>query len=218
MKKMSFTLFRSSRWLSASFLVLFAWCLVGSVNAQTALNASNDTSVDGRACDHAGNTFSVCTGAFTDDGGAGLYNDAAGPLTWTFCPDVAMNNRVRLTFSEFDVAAGDVFTVTNGPCGGDCQAAESISLSGNSVGGMGVSAAANAGGTLAAGAGWVEATCSNISGCITVEFAPTNDGNKGTGWNFDVSCLARDAGINVPDVILPKACLLYTSPSPRDRG
>ena len=61
--------------------------------------------------------------------------------------------------------------------------------------------------TLSAGAGWVDATCSNISGCVTIEFAPNGDNNKGAGWKFDVSCVARDAGISVADVILPKTQL-----------
>ena len=138
MKKAS-TFIRQESW-QAVFLVLFAWCLVGSVNAQTALNTSNDTRANGTDCDHAGTTFTGCSGTFTDDGGAGLYNDFLadgsfiGPFVWTFCPDVAMDNRVRLTFSEFDIAPGDIFEVFDGPCGGGCAARSSISLAGNSVG------------------------------------------------------------------------------------
>ena len=69
---------------------------------------------------------------------------------------------------------------------------------------MASSATANATGTLSAGAGWVEATCTNTSGCITIEWTPNRDDNKGTGWKFDVSCQARAASISVADVIMDK--------------
>ena len=210
MKKAS-TLIRPGNWKSV-FLVLFAWCLVGSVNAQIALNASNDNRVGGVDCDHLAAAFTGCSGTYTDNGGAGLYNDfmededeIGGPFTWTFCPDVAMNNRVRLTFSEFDIAANDIFSVHEGEC--DDPLVDGISLTGNSVGLMAPSAGANAAGTLTAGAGWVEAGCDSESGCVTVSWTPNGDNNKGLGWSFDVSCVARDAELDAPDPDIEKEIL-----------
>jgi len=49
------------------------------------------------------------------------------------------------------------------------------------------------------GAGWVRASCDNPSGCITVGWNPNNDGNKGTGWKFKVSCEER----GFPIVVCP---------------
>jgi len=44
------TLVRPRNWKSV-FLVLFVWCLVGSINAQTTLDLSNDTRANDTDCD-----------------------------------------------------------------------------------------------------------------------------------------------------------------------
>jgi len=212
MKKATFTLIRPRGWMSiigrSVFLVLFAWCMVGSLHSQTLMNTSNDTRDNNTDCDHAGNTFTECGAVYTDDGGADLYNDYLegdndyrGPFVWTFCPDVPMTNKVRLSFSEFDIAAGDDFIVYEGMCADPLT--DGLTITGNAVGGMLVDGAvgpsSNAAGTLSAGAGWVEAGCSSISGCVTVSWTPDRQNTKGLGWKFTSSCASRNAGVRSPN-------------------
>ena len=244
--KKAITLIRPRGWMSligrSVFLVLFAWGMTTGLNAQTVMDLDNDAGgvnpVTGAydVCDHLGATLGA--GVYTDDGGASLYSadivvdaspdhgdDAGEEIFWTFCPSSQMDSRLRITFDQFDVATGDAFTVYGGPCG---ATAAGIGIAGASVGSQvltgasGVDANGNAiAPGLRGGAGWVDATCNNLTGCITIGWNPNGDVNKGTGWTINVTEVARDAHLDDFTLFggakLSLSCLLYTSPSPRDR-
>ena len=207
--KMNTLKFSNWNFLFTTFLSL----LFFNINAQTALDLSNDTRGNDINCDPTGNTFTGCGSVYTDDGGVdGLYNDYLadgayeGPFVWTFCPDAADDNRVRLIFSEFDIASDDSFTVYEGSCE---ELTDGISITGNAVGSMIFSPATgyNDAGTLAVGTGWIEATCASTTGCISIAWTPNRLNTKGNGWVFTVDCAARNAAITSPFVILPKQLL-----------
>ena len=184
MKKAS-TLIRPGNWKSV-FLVLFAWCLVGSIDAQTVIDLSNDGRTNGVDCAHDGTVFTG-SGTFTD--GAGLYPDDfddsgfTGMIFWTFCPDDPLTERVRITFSEFDIVdAGDAFRIFNQNCAD--RAFGNVTLVGSSVGST---TSTPTGSAPDFGTGWAQATCENASGCLTVGFNPDGDGAKGNGFTFTTS-------------------------------
>ena len=67
-------------------------------------------------------------------------------------------------------------------------------------------------GTALFGAGWVEASCNNASGCITIGWNPDGDGNKGNGWNFTSTCVDREADLicsTTVDLANPSTLLGY---------
>ncbi len=179
-------------------LVCICLLLTYTLSAQTILNTSN-----------SGEKFISCDGSYQDDGGSSIYatsydpNDDGNPdfLCWTFCPTHPINKGVRLVFTEWDVVdPGDVFRIRDGKLGA-CDHVTAAGLSpligGNSHGFTGTAASGfdgSAGGTYAyGGGGWIEASPSNTSGCLTVEFRPDGDGNKGTGFTIEVECI-REGG------------------------
>ncbi len=212
-------------------LVLFSCLYTSYLSAQIALNLSNDTRANDRYCDHAAQVFTGCGGSYTDDGGSNLYSndlvdiaaqnspandygdDVHEPIFWTFCPNNPTEERVKLTFTEFDIHSSDQFLVYDGACdlaNGDIDPNigvvgldddnqldfnNFIQLTGGSPGQMTQIAGS---GTVENGAGWVEASCTNVSGCITIGWNPNGDNNKGLGWRFSTSCSIRSFDISCP--------------------
>ena len=204
------------------FLLVFITCFLQNTQAQIALNLMNDTRANNRYCDPDGTVFNGCDGVtYTDDGGTGLYSSdlidlegtkkygdhAHEPIFWTFCPSDATEERIRLTFSEFDIHASDKFYVYDGVCelaNGDTnpnsgtpgqddnfalEPDKYIEIGGTTPSSM---TQISGTGTAAFGAGWIEASCGNVSGCITIGWNPNGDGNKGKGWEFTTSCTDRE--------------------------
>ncbi len=178
-------------------LVCICLLLTYSISAQTILNTSN-----------SGEKYISCNGTFQDDGGGSIYatsydtNNDNSPdfLCWTFCPTHPINKGVRLVFTEWDVVdPGDVFRIRDGKIGA-CDHVTAAGLSpligGNTHGFTGSAPSlfdGSAGGTYAyGGGGWIEASPSNTSGCLTVEFQPDGDGNKGSGFTFNVECIREE--------------------------
>ena len=180
--KMS-TLIQSSNWKSV-FLILFAWCLVGSIDAQTVLDLSNDTRANNTDCDNGGIVFTA-SATYTD--GAGMhpedYDDSGytGIFFWTFCPDDPLTERVRITFSDFGVVSGDIFRIYDGNCAFASNGSGYIELLGNSVGTM---TATEVGTPPNYGSAWAIASCANASGCLTIGFDPNGDTDRGSGFDF----------------------------------
>ena len=218
--------------LLKSYALILSACLYGGhLSAQIALNLSNDTRANDRYCDHAGQVFTGCGGSYTDDGGINLYADdlldvaaqnspandygdnVYEPIFWTFCPNNPTEERIKLTFTEFDIHSSDQFLIYDGACdlaNGDVNPNIGITgldddnqldfnnfiqLTGSSPSQMTQIAGS---GTIENGAGWVEASCTNISGCITVGWNPNGDSNKGLGWRFSTSCSPRTFDISCP--------------------
>ena len=178
-------------------LVCICLLLTYTLSAQTILNTSN-----------SGNKYISCDGTYQDDGGSSIYassydtNDDDNPdfLCWTFCPTHPINEGVRLVFLEWDVVdPGDIFRIRDGKLGA-CDHVTAAGLSpligGNTHGFTGSAASGfdgSAGGTYAyGGGGWIESSPSNESGCLTVEFRPDGDGNKGTGFTIEVECIREE--------------------------
>lgn len=212
----------------ATIILLF---IFKGLAAQTQLNLTNDTRANGLYCDSDGKVFYGCGSTFSDDGGVNLYSndlidaapqggavnnygdDSFEPIFWTFCPNNPSDERIRLTFTEFDIHSSDQFLVYDGDCeiangdknpnigtsGQDDDNAldfdAMVQLAGGSPGQM-TQVAGD--GTVLFGAGWVEASCANISGCITIGWNPNGDNNKGLGWLFTTSCVSRYATITCP--------------------
>ena len=213
------------------FVIIFLGFNAILLTAQTALNLSNDTRANGRYCDHAGQVFTGCGGSYTDDGGANLYgndlvetarqnsptNDYGDntyePILWTFCPNNPIEEKVKLTFTEFDIHSSDQFYVYDGACdlaNGDIDPNVGvigldddnqldfnnlIQITGGSPSQM---TKIGGNGTVEYGAGWIEASCTNVSGCITIGWNPNGDNDKGLGWRFLTSCSPRTFDINCP--------------------
>ncbi len=224
----NYILFNKKIWI----LIVFSWLLSNSIFAQTILNLTNDTRANDLYCDHAGQVFEGCSGTYQDDGGNGLYSndlvdiafqnsptnnygdDEFEPIFWTFCPDNPATNRVKLTFTEFDIHTSDKFYVYDGDCSlsnGDVDPSigvdgldddnaldidNYIELAGGSPSQM---TRVGGNGTVNQGAGWVEASCTNVSGCITIGWNPNGDNDKGTGWTFTTSCSPRMSTISCPN-------------------
>lgn len=141
-------------------------------------------------------------------------DDDFEPIFWTFCPDNPTTKRIKLTFTEFDIHASDNFYVYDGDCSlangdidpdvgvdglDDNNALDPnnyIQFAGNSPGQM---TQIGGTGTVNFGTGWIEASCTNVSGCITIGWNPNGDDNKGTGWTFNTTCTPRLAEISCPN-------------------
>ncbi len=214
------------------YALILLFCLYGGhLSAQIALDLSNDTRANDRYCDHDGQVFTGCGGSYTDDGGISLYsNDLVDaivqnspvndygdntyePIFWTFCPNNPTEERIKLTFTAFDIHSSDQFLVYDGACdlaNGDVDPnvgitgldddnqldfSNFIQLTGGSPSQMTQIAGS---GTVEHGAGWVEASCTNVSGCITIGWNPNGDENKGLGWRFSTSCSPRTFDISCP--------------------
>ncbi|MFK7978962.1 MAG: T9SS type A sorting domain-containing protein [Saprospiraceae bacterium] len=213
-------------------LTLLTLFFAGTVlTAQTALNLTNDTRANDRYCDINGRVFTGCGGSYTDDGGIDLYSDdlidvaaqnspannygddSYEPILWTFCPDNPVTEKIKLTFTVFDIHVSDQFYVYDGACelaNGDknpnigfmgldddnqLDTSNLVQFSGSSPGQM---SRVTGDGTVLYGAGWVEASCQNVSGCITIGWNPNGDSNKGLGWLFSTACAPRTFDISCP--------------------
>jgi len=133
------------------------------------------------------NTVSQCSGFLYDDGGNNApYFDDGGTLTdvVTLCPSTPSGQVVRVEFQLFDVAPGDRLLAFDGANKNATPIVASIQ-----GGGTGSSVAD------APGGGTVEASCKNISGCLTFVFLRNGDRVKGAGFRASVSCKARTGNI-----------------------
>ncbi|MEM8526226.1 MAG: T9SS type A sorting domain-containing protein [Bacteroidota bacterium] len=125
-----------------------------------------------------------CGKTYFDTGGSEApYNDG-DVQDIVVCPDDGMTQYVRITFNQYDLAAGDVLEVFDGLMPG---APLLVST------GAGSSVADSPGG------GWVDASsCQSAggadinSGCLTVRFTPNGDNVKGAGFAFTASCFSKD--------------------------
>ena len=137
-------------------------------------------------------TITGCSGVYTDIGGEdGLYVDYVDNerYVWTYCPSDPGNNVMKLEFEDFDVHPGDIMALYDGPT--DDPARLIINnLAGGAVSRMaGTTGPAYDGANY--GAGWVQASCFNFTGCITMTFVENGDANKGEGWKFKTVCAPR---------------------------
>ena len=128
----------------------------------------------------------ACGETFADDGtNDGNYNDTIGQKIYTFCPDNPAKQSIRLQFTRFEIAAGDTLRVYTG---NHIYSNNYLQIIGDAVSKMkfiqGVGAA-----IPQAGAGWVDATCNNLSGCLTLRWAPNGDNIKGAGWTVVPQCI-----------------------------
>lgn len=133
------------------------------------------------------NSVSQCSGFFYDDGGNNApYADASGALTdvITLCPSTPSGQVISVEFQLFDVAPGDRMLAFDGP---NNTAAPIIASSQGS--GTGPSVAD------APGGGTVEASCKNITGCITFAFLRNGDNVKGAGFKASVTCKNRSGNV-----------------------
>ena len=127
-----------------------------------------------------------CDRIFTDDGSNdGNYIDSIGQKVYTFCPANPAKQSIRLQFTAFELAEGDTFRVYTG---NHIFSNNYLEITGKSVGQMqikqGVGAAIPQG-----AAGWVNAICNNLSGCLTIRWQPNGDNAKGTGWTIKTECI-----------------------------
>ncbi|MDT0559616.1 PKD domain-containing protein, partial [Ichthyenterobacterium sp. W332] len=112
-------------------------------------------------------TFNQCSGVFYDSGGpSGTYGDNENLVT-TICPE-NVGDKIQLDFTVFSTQLmNDVITIYDGD---DTSAPPLGSFSG------------------VAGPGLVQASDSNASGCLTVEFS-SNAMSTTTGWEATISCV-----------------------------
>lgn len=138
------------------------------------------------------------------------------PILWTFCPDDPSEEKIKLSFTEFGIHTTDQFYVYDGPChlangdidpnigvpGLDDDSALDLNNLIQIAGATPSQMLKVAGtGTVLFGAGWIEASCENASGCITIGWNPNGDKEKGIGWKFETACIPRNAGIACTDMV-----------------
>ena len=170
-------------------------------------------------------TVNRCSGVFYDSGGSGGNYSSNENFILTICPENP-GQLMQLDFTAFNTQLNaDTMTIYDGD-----------------------STAANPFGTFSGGGaannpGFVSATPTNPTGCLTIEFISNGSGTT-TGWAATMSCLTPCQTINSQlDSASPApngdgyirvcpndpitlsgsgtfsvdgTCLLYTSPSPRD--
>ena len=118
-----------------------------------------------------------CSGIFLDGGSTGTPYSDTELLTTTICSNGNTGTHVRLIFSDFEIASGDTLYFYDG------TSADPDSLLGT-LNDFGKSENA-----LITGQGFtIQATAANPSGCLTLVFQPTDDGNVGSGWEAALSC------------------------------
>jgi subtilisin-like proprotein convertase family protein len=116
-------------------------------------------------------TINACTGVFTDLGGAfGDYGENETQI-WTICPD-AVGYLTTLDFTMWDVQGQFV--------GDD----ELIIYDGDDI----TAPVLTSGNELNPISGIIQASSSNISGCLTIQWTSNADGITGAGWEADISC------------------------------
>ena len=144
----------------------------------------------------------------------GNYDDST-PFTAVVCPNIH-DKFVTVDFDTFYVAIGDTLRVFDSTG----VAAQEPLLIGTYTG---------------FGLNGRSVTATNPTGCLTFQFTPNNDGITRIGWFANIEChyecdltlreawvgketceSAQDGSINLE--VYGGSCLLYTSPSPRDRG
>ncbi|TBV27478.1 hypothetical protein DMZ43_00005, partial [Meridianimaribacter sp. CL38] len=112
-------------------------------------------------------TVSQCSGTFYDSGGASGPYSSNETLVFTICPENP-GQLVQLNFTAFNTQLGaDIMTIYNG----DSTASPAF----GSFDGVN-------------NPGFVSATESNPTGCLTIEFTSDGSGTT-TGWAADISCL-----------------------------
>lgn len=153
------------KWLFAVLLLFF---FIQQMNAQT--------------------NFTTCNQLFFDDGGASANyiestDNTISTETFTICPEDPETQVIFAEFNQFDVAPDDQLVAFNGlttdPTTQITTAVSSGSGTGSSV-------------ADAPGGGSLQASCDNISGCLTFAFTRTNDNIVGAGWTFLAECVARN--------------------------
>ncbi|MEM1119290.1 MAG: T9SS type A sorting domain-containing protein [Bacteroidota bacterium] len=129
----------------------------------------------------------ACGKTFTDDGlNDGNYADTSAFRIFTYCPDNPAKQKIKLQFTEWDVHECDTFRIYNGD---NINSNDYIQLWGVGVGGMRDTMPNAVGNPPSFGAGWAQAGCNNSTGCLTIYWAPKNDGIKGAGWSFNAKCV-----------------------------
>ncbi|NJL74975.1 MAG: HYR domain-containing protein [Saprospiraceae bacterium] len=126
---------------------------------------------------------------FLDDGGDGApyFDDGAQNNIVIICPDQPSTRVTRVVFNKFDVAPGEQLLAYDG---NNLAAARILSSTGGTGTGSSVADAP--------GGGWVEASCENVSGCITFEFIRNGDRIKGAGWSASIECAPREGEFSCP--------------------
>jgi len=129
-----------------------------------------------------------CGKTYYDTGGSSApYNDG-DVQDIVVCPDNGMTQYVRITFNQYDVAAGDKLEVFDGLMPG----APLLDSSGE-----GSSVADSPGGGRVDASSCQSAGGADVnSGCLTVRFTPNGDNVKGAGFTFTASCF--DKGFSFP--------------------
>ncbi len=224
MKKAIKTLFQPQS-LKMTLMVVFAWCCLSLPTAF----AQDIVITDDGAATHTGNATEVDCDAttsrtFTDDGGLlGNYADASPRVdTVEICPMDPMN-RIKVTFTDFDIAPGDTLFAFDGNIDSVRTSADMIGIgSGSGVGTSNFCTFDRATGAKI-GTAWITSSCSpldNPSGCITFIFETDGLNSKGSGWVADVECEERSTvlgDITIPDVVLDcdRATAAFTIPAPQ---
>lgn len=118
-----------------------------------------------------------CSGIFFDGGGPGTPYSDTDLLTTTICSNGNSGTHVRLSFSDFEIAAGDTLFFYDGTSTHPDSLLGTLNDFGKSE---------NA---LITGQGFtIQATAANTTGCLTLLFQPADDGNVGNGWEASLSC------------------------------
>jgi len=161
------------------FVLFLLFCLFSSnVSAQIVLDTAT---VKTRTISCSSST------SFTDDNvSSGLYfDDFARKDSVVICPNSA-GRQVKVSFSSFDVASGDLLSVYDG------NFLEDSSPFIDNASGTGASRGFG---------GWVAANCdtdSNPSGCLSFIFETNGDNNKGNGWQASVTCESSSTQVECP--------------------
>ncbi|MEM6319932.1 MAG: T9SS type A sorting domain-containing protein [Bacteroidota bacterium] len=131
-----------------------------------------------------------CGGSQTftdDDSGNGLYFDEKSRRdTIVLCPN-RTGRQVRVSFTSFDVASGDVLTFFDG------DVTKNPSAPSQTASGTGSSRAFG---------GWVQANCDpaiNSTGCVSFEFFTNGDNGKGNGWQASITCESSSTTVQCPN-------------------
>ncbi len=132
-------------------------------------------------------TVTQCDGHIYDGGGNNApYADNDGQAytdILVVCPDNPSSQSIMLTFQTFDIAFGDKLMAFDGDNIDAPMFTADSPLAGS---GSGVSVADSPGG------GWVQSSCENITGCITLKFTRNGDYVKGAGFRAEVQCTPRE--------------------------
>jgi len=136
------------------------------------------------------NMVSTCSGTFTDNGNvAGNYSNNINLIYRTFCPSTA-GNCLRVNFSSFNIATGDVLYLGAGPTQNSATAGYPGYIGGWS-------------GTCTSyqncmGAGLGPFTSFDQSGCLTFRFT-SNSLTTNSGWVATLDCVPCASGPNGTD-------------------